>query len=151
MCLQRIKKQISDRLEKNKIANTDNFEFVDHCDYLELDDVTPQTLPKDNLNLLQMNVRGLVGKQSKLQSLLDKLENNSDIHCLLLCETWLTEDTKKLVSFNKHTFIGQECNKKRGGGVWFLLRKELIARKWDDLCINSSSFEHCIIELKCRK
>ena len=98
-----------------------------------------------------MNVRGLVGKQSKLQSLLDKLENNSDIHCLLLCETWLTEDTKKLVSFNKHTFIGQECNKKRGGGVGFLLRKELIARKWDDLCINSSSFEHCIIELKCRK
>ena len=131
--------------------NTENFEFVDHCDYLELEDITPKTLPKDNLNLLQMNVRGLVGKQSKLQSLLDKLENTSDIHCLLLGETWLTEDTKKLISFNKHKFIGREHCTNKGGGVGFLLRKELIARERDDLCIDSVSFEHCIIELKCRK
>ena len=33
----------------------------------------------------------------------------------------------------------------------FLLRNELIARKRDDLCIVSDSFEHCIIELKGRK
>ena len=98
-----------------------------------------------------MNVRGLVGKQNKLQSLLDKLENYSDIHCLLLCETWLTEDTKKLIAFNNHSFIGRERNTKKGGGVGFLLRNELIARKRDDLCIASASFEHCIIEIKCRK
>ena len=33
----------------------------------------------------------------------------------------------------------------------FLLRNELIAWKRDDLCIVSDSFEHYIIELKCRK
>ena len=94
-----------------------------------------------------MNVRGLIGKQNKIQSLLDKL----DVHYLLLCETWLTEDTKKLISFSNHSFIGRERSTKKGGGVGFLLRNELIAQKRDDLCIVSDSFEHCIIELKCRK
>ena len=67
--------------------NSESYDFVDHCDYLEPENITPKTLPRDNLNILQMNVRGLVGKQNKLQALLDKLENYSDIHCLLLCKT----------------------------------------------------------------
>ena len=151
MCLQGIKKQVSDRLINNDIINKESYDFVDHCDYLELENITSETLPKDNLNLLQINVRGLIGKQNNLQSLLDKLENNSNIHCILLCETWLNEDTKKSISFENHSFIGRECNTKKGGGVGFLLRNELIARKRDDLCIISASFEHCIVELKCRK
>ena len=114
MCLQGIKKQISDRLKNNELMNNESYDFVDHCDYLELENITPKTLPKHNLNLLQMNVRGLIGKQNKILSLLDKLENNTDVHCLLLCETWLTEDTKKLISFSNHSFIGRECNIKQG-------------------------------------
>ena len=129
MCLQGIKKQIFNRLNNNEFMNSESYDFVNHCDYLELENITPKTLPKDNLNLLQMNVRGLVGKQNKLQSLLDKLENYSDFHCLLLCKTWLTEDTKKLITFNNYSFIGRECTTKKGGGVGFLLRNELIAQK----------------------
>ena len=129
MCLQGIKKQVSDRLKNNDIMNKESYDFVDHCDYLELENITSETLPKDNLNLLQINVRGLIGKQNNLQSLLDKLENNSNIHCILLCETWLNEDTKKSISFENHSFIGREHNTKKGGGVGFLLRNELIARK----------------------
>ena len=151
MCLQGIKKQISNRLKNNELMNNESYDFVDHCDYLDLENITPKTLPQYNLNLLQMNVRGLIGKQNKIQSLLDKLENNNDVHCLLLCETWLTEDTKKLISFSNHSFIGRERNIKKGGGVGFLLRNELIAQKRDDLCIVSDNFEHCIIELKGRK
>ena len=151
MCLQGIKQQIFDRLNNNEVMNNESYDFVDHCDYLELENITPKTMPRDNLNLLQMNVRGLVGKQNKLQSLLDNLENYSNIHCLLLCETWLTEETKKLIGFNNHNFIGRERKTKKGGGVGFLLRNELIARKRDDLCIASANFEHCIIEIKCRK
>ena len=151
MCLQGIKKQISNRLINTKVDNNDSYDFVDHCDYLELENITPETLPKDNLNLLQINFRGIVSKQNKLHSLLDKLESFSDIHCLLLCETWLTEDTKKLISFNNHRFLGKERNTKKGGGVGFLIRSDLIVRERDDLCIVTDNFEHCIIELKCRK
>ena len=129
MCLQGIKQQIFDRLNDNELMNNESYDFVDHCDYLELENITPRTIPRDNLNLLQMNVRGLVGKQNKLQSLLDNLENHSNIHFLLLCETWLTEETKKLIGFNNHNFIGIECNTKKGDGVGFLLRSELTARK----------------------
>ena len=39
----------------------------------------------------------------------------------------------------------------RKGGVGFLLRKDLIARERDDLCIDSTCFEHHILKLKCRK
>ena len=109
-----MKQQITDRLDEHRNnMNKVNYEFVDHCDYLELEDITPGTLPKENLNLLQMNVRGLISKQIKLQSLLETLENSSDVHCLLLCETWLTEDTKKLLNFNKHKFIGKEHSEKK--------------------------------------
>ena len=94
MCLQGIKQQIFDHLNKNEFMNNESYDFVDHCDYLELENIIPKTIPRDNLNVLQMNVWELVGKQNKLQSLLDNLENYSNIHCLLLCETWLTEDTK---------------------------------------------------------
>ena len=154
MCLQGIKKQISDRLNNIDVTNNNNndsYDFVDHCDYLELENITPETLPKDNLNLMQINVRGLVGKQNKLHSLLDKLESFSDIHCLLICETWLTEDTKKLISFNNHHFLGKERSAKKGGGVGFLIKNDLIVREREDLCIVTDNFEHCIIELKCRK
>ena len=66
MCLQGIKKQISDRLKNNELMNNESHDFVDHCDYLELENITPKTLPQHNLNLLQMNVRGLIGKQNKI-------------------------------------------------------------------------------------
>ena len=89
MCLQGIKQQIFNRLNNNEFMNNESYDFVDHCDYLEIENITPKTLPRGNLNILQMNVRGLVSKQNKLQSLIDKLENYSDLHCLLLCKTWL--------------------------------------------------------------
>ena len=82
MCLQGIKQQIFDRLTNNELMNNESYDFVDHCDYLELENIIPKTIPRDNLNLLQMNVRGLFGKQNKMQSLLDKLENYSNIHCI---------------------------------------------------------------------
>ena len=63
MCLQGIKQQIFDRLNNNELMNNESYDFVDHCDYLELENITPKTIPRDNLNLLQMNVQGLVGKQ----------------------------------------------------------------------------------------
>ena len=146
MCLQGIKKQISDRLNNIDVTNNNNndsYDFVDHCDYLELENITPETLPKDNLNLLQINVRGIVGKQNKLHSLLDKLESFSDIHCLLLCETWLTEDTKKLISFNNHRFLGKERSMKKGGGVGFLIRSDLIVREREDFHFSYCSSNCC--------
>ena len=56
-----------------------------------------------------------------------------------------------MLKLNNYTYVGTEhCNKK-GGGVGFLIRKNLIIRDRADLQINSTTFEHHIIELKCRK
>ena len=62
-----------------------------------------------------MNARGLISKQNKLQSLINMLEKTGEIHSMLLCETWLTEDTEKLLKFDNHKFIGREWNNKKGG------------------------------------
>ena len=42
MCLQGIKKQISDCLKNNELMNKESYDFVDHCDYLELESITPK-------------------------------------------------------------------------------------------------------------
>ena len=45
MCLQGIKKQISDRLNNIDVTNNNNndgYDFVDHCDYLELENIAPR-------------------------------------------------------------------------------------------------------------
>ena len=72
MCLQGIKQQIFDRLNNNEFMNNESYDFVDHCDYLELENIIPKTIPRDNLNLLQMNVSTRANKRvtfSKKQKL----------------------------------------------------------------------------------
>ena len=107
---------MSDRLYNcNKLINDNGFEFVDDCHYLEIDDIIDYTLQNGNLNILQLNTSSLLNKQAKLQSLLNKLERSNEIHCLILCETWLTKETKNLLKLNSYTYVGTEhCNKKVG-------------------------------------
>ena len=49
MCLRGIKKQISDRLKNNELMNNESYDFVDHCDYLELENITPKTFTSTQL------------------------------------------------------------------------------------------------------
>ena len=107
--------------------------------------------PPCNLNVVQLNIRGLVSKQAQVSELLNKLEKSLEIHALILCETWLTPINKKLIDINNYVYSGTERVNKKGGGTGFLLCKNVIFWERTDLKINAVTLEHHIIKIKCRK
>ena len=85
----------------------------DSCSYIDPEDLTRLEPTKNSdLSILQLNIRGLLNKQDLLKNLL--LPIQPDI--LLLCETWLTNQTENLIDLP-----GYKCyhkhRKDRIGGV----------------------------------
>ena len=70
--------------------NLINCEYVVHGD----NNTDLQSSSPTDLNVLQLNIRGLLNKQDRLVTLLH--EHKVDI--ALLCETWLNSNTKKLIN-----------------------------------------------------
>ena len=67
-------------------------DFIDNCDYLETDSDLDHTLGLDNeLNIIQLNIRGLFGKQNTLIQETTPNNPNKKIDIYILCETWLNE------------------------------------------------------------
>ena len=88
--------------------------------------------------------------QSKLNELINKVEKSLDLHALVLCETWLTPETKNVIKVQNYDYSGIERKGKKGGGVCFLIKNNLITRERSDLKIEAEHMEHCIIEIKCK-
>ena len=59
---------------------------LDNCDYFELTD--PIDASHGDLLVMQLNIRGLLGKLSNLKELVNKVSRGKKIDIILLCETW---------------------------------------------------------------
>ena len=72
----------------------EEFDLVNCAYVMPYEDNTEllSSFPTD-LNVLQLNIRGLLNKQDRLTALLH--EHNVDV--ALLCETWLNDKTEKLL------------------------------------------------------
>ena len=97
-----------------------------------------------DLNVLQLNIRGLLNKQDRLITLLH--EHKVDI--ALLCETWLNNKTEKLISLPNYKIHNMNRVDKIGGGVCVLSSNKLRSRIRPDLNVETTLLEHCIVELK---
>ena len=93
--------------------------FSFDSDYLDVGELSKSMFPQGTLNIIQLNVRGLLSKQSKLNELINNVEKSLDLHALVLCETWLTPETKNLIKFGNFTYSGIERKDKKGGWVVF--------------------------------
>ena len=100
-----------DRLKSN------NFDIDwDQCDYIEHNDYLNMGLSQQNLNIIQYNIRGLISKQNDTWDLiLQPVERN--IHCLILCETWLNTVSKSKINVPGYIYVGKERSTKKGGGL----------------------------------
>ena len=152
MCFAKTKTLQSLREAHGKnIASTDvGFNWDDTCDYLSYDSLeTLQTNQKD-LRVLHLNIRGLKGKQTKLNNLLARL-NSPEI--IILNETWLKEGDTKQLSIPSYKYEGVPRIDKKGGGVGFLIRSDLQYRSRHDLEPNEKnpSCEQCYIQIKNNK
>ena len=62
-------------------------EGLDSCDYVEMNNLI--TTEKGDLTIIQLNVRGITSKQSKVKELIDTSFKFNTPDIVLLCETWL--------------------------------------------------------------
>ena len=135
---------------KNLPLSDLNLDHLDDCVYLdptELNDI--QASPSD-LTVLQLNVRGLINKQSDLTKIMEYGGKNK-VNVALLCETWLRQDTKNLVNIPDYNIVSKEQMGMKGGGVSILIQSDLKYQHRADLEIDSDYLEHVIAELKSDK
>ena len=149
MCLSKpaINKE-HDEIEIDRLKSN-NFDIDwDQCDYIEHDDYQNMGLSQQDLNIVQYNIRGLISKQNDIWDLILQ-PAKGNIHCLILCETWLNSVNKSKIKVPGYTYVGKERLTKKGGGVGFLIRDDLQFRLKPEYDIDSSILENHWIELKC--
>ena len=87
-----------------------------------------------NLIMLQLNIRSLLSHQSDLVSLLSALgQKNSRVDIVMLCETFLTDYTMRLVNIQGYKIINNNCKQSKGGGMAILIHDDLPFKRRDDL------------------
>ena len=103
MCLQNCKKSqtpdLNDKHEALKLQNWDlTCDFLYNSDYIELDNCINIESNNPDLSVLQLNVRGLIGKQQQLSDLLCKCTKKGKIDIVILVETWLTKESMSRIN-----------------------------------------------------
>ena len=115
----------------------------DRCDYIELDHCTNLNQNNYNLITMQLNIRSILAHQQELSQLLRNLERKgSRVDIVLLCETFLTKKTEKMVDIPGYKLIGNHRPTRKDGGVCILLNENIPYKRRHDLDI----FEEGILE-----
>ena len=68
----------------------------DHCNYIEPSSIKELHTRNTDLGVIQLNVRGLLNKQTQIKYLLMNDNVSLPIDVILLCETWLKPSTVDL-------------------------------------------------------
>ena len=123
------------------------FNWEDNCDYLPFDSIETIVTNNTDLRIIQLNIRGLKGKLDELSNLLGKLKYPDVV---ILNETWLKDSDTNRIRINNYAFKGKPRLNKKGGGVGFLIRTDVIHRHRHDLELSepTPSCEHSCIEIK---
>ena len=139
MCFTKINNQLFDSLDRPlELNRTDESLWSDKCNYLDPNNCNNLNPENYNLIIMQLNIRSLLANQTELRELLQIMTNkNSSVDVLLLCETFLTPKTEKLVNIPGYQLVTNNRNKHKGGGVAMLIREGITFRKNQELCYMS--------------
>ena len=138
--------EIRDQSSPQNVGNYDFLDDWDICDYID-----PVQLPisknDHDLLILQWNTKGLRGKYDTLTDFLNNvLEQKADI--IMVNETWLNNQSPPLLLITGYKFVGKPRSDRKGGGVGFLIRDDVIFRGKENLEIKSKTLENIVIEIK---
>ena len=107
---------------------TIGLEEYDNCDYVySLNDVC-----KNNLVVIQLNIRGISSKRSQLNHLIDSTVKEKCPNIVLLSKTWLTPFSPEF-SIPGFTFFHRCRQDKKGGGVGVLILEKIRCKLRSDL------------------
>ena len=104
------------------------------------------------LSFLHFNIRGLANKLDDLKGLLcDLWDKKIRVHCILLCETLLNENTKLACQLPEYTMFTRNRQNGKRGGIAIYVHKILDATVREDLFINiDREFESLFVGIKCK-
>ena len=150
MCLTHIQSKTSVQLKDNIDALPDIGPEIsqDSCDYISSEDVQSLNCSENDLMIIQLNIRGLISKQSSISQLINNcVKNCKKLDVVLLCETWVTKNTKDLVHIPGYNFISIERTNKKGGGVGLLIANEIKYKIRNDITYMTDELECLTVEL----
>ena len=129
----------------------EKFDFLDHiedrCDYFEVDDRHSWFCRSQDLTIMQLNIRGLIGKQHELLKLANSLCGTQKLDIILLQETWLKKDTLWRVDIPGYKHYAAHRINKNSGGVSILVNDNLKSRQLP-LDQTSQYFKSIVVEVQ---
>ena len=145
MCVTPISKG-TDNLHRTIYDSKFTNDYEDNCDYVE--NVTHIPDIDEKLTVIQLNIRGMFGKQEPLTDLLQNTGKQCAIDICIVNESWLTKDNQTLLNIRGYNYEGTNRTVKKGGGVGILSHNSLkYTRRYDLEQFNDHSLESCWIEL----
>ena len=125
--------------------------YKDSCDYLDLDK-TEDVITSGDLNLIQLNIRGLISKQNMLTKETHSEKSSGVVHVYMLNETWITNKNEHMVMIPNYKFVSKHRTNKKGGGVGLAIHSDVQFRTRDDIKLDhDSELEYQFIELKAKR
>ena len=140
--------QILDLYNRNIYGNTD---LIHNCDYMDTADCKTIVTRNCDLSVLQLNVRGILHKQTELLELLRKCTYLENVNVVLLVETWLKKDNEHRINILGYTYYGEPRQNRKGGSVGFLVNNRLLFKKRPDLHTSNEEVENSFIDIKGKK
>ena len=152
MCTNALDNTLFDSLDRPLQATNNMTLWTDKCDYI--DPISCSNLNKECYNLvcLQLNIRGVLSKQDDLHDLLQLLKGKgSTVDILLLCETFLNDQTKGYLNIQGYSSVNLTRSTKKCGGVTILYRTGLLVQECPQLnTMIEGVLESVTIEVKCK-
>ena len=105
--------------DMTKITTSD-WDVNDDCDYV----YQVKNVCKEDLVVVQINIRGILSKGSLLLDLIETSVQNGTSDIVIISETWLTP-TSLTISIPGYKFVHKCRQHKKGGGVGILVSENL--------------------------
>ena len=138
MCLK--PRQSVDKLNRDVVYETYT-EELDKCDYVDYGDSIK--VSSNDLIIMQLNIRGLYSKLSRLKELLNNVTTGKKPDILLLCETWQNNHSP-LPILDGYELVSKNRTHRLGGGVCIFVSKNLKFKTRSDLELDCKTIEHCM-------
>ena len=101
-------------------TGTPDWDVNDDCDYV----YQVRNVSKEDLIVIQINIRGILSKRSLLLDLIENSVQNGTPDIVIISETWLTP-TSPTISVPGYKFVHRCREHKKGGGVGILVSDNL--------------------------
>ena len=80
-------------LNCDELYNISTETGLTQCDYVDFDSINELIPTNNDLSIMQLNIRGLLNKQDRLNEIINECQADA----ILLCETWLKKQRECLV------------------------------------------------------